>query len=161
MCFKRYQISLLRVMMVVVMAKKRKQDKPSKAAVIIPQNHPNPPAKHEEDAAWILAHHYDCIIEFLIPVDDYKRKTPDAVMLGILTEFKSPTGNSKDSTVREQFERASRQGAVWLVFDAQRTKLADDFLRKEILKELAHRKRIKKVIFIDKAKNVIEISRET
>ncbi|MDR1798082.1 MAG: hypothetical protein LBR44_11750 [Clostridiales Family XIII bacterium] len=49
------------------MGKKQKQDKPSGANVIIPPNHPNPPEPHEEDAAWVLAHHYDCIIEFLIP----------------------------------------------------------------------------------------------
>jgi oligoribonuclease NrnB/cAMP/cGMP phosphodiesterase (DHH superfamily) len=94
-----------------------------------------------------------------VPIDDYLRKTPDAVMLGVLCEFKSPTGDSKKTTTREQFERAVKQGATWLVFDSRRTRLADDFLKKEIQKELSHRKRIKKVVFIDKHNNVVEFSK--
>jgi hypothetical protein len=130
-----------------------------KPDVIIPPNHPNPPEPHEVAAAWVVARHYSCTIEFLIPVDDYKRRTPDAVMLGVLIEIKSPMGNSRKNTVREQFERASGQGAAWLLFDGRRTQLTDSFLRKEIAKELVHRRRIKKVIYIDKSDAVFEFVR--
>ena len=51
--------------------KKRKGDNPGR--VIIPVNHPNPPEQHEVDAATVLACHYQSTVEFLIPVDDYKR----------------------------------------------------------------------------------------
>jgi hypothetical protein len=78
---------------------------------------------------------------------------------GVFIEFKSPTGNSKRKTVEEQFERAVKQGARWLVFDGRRTKLPDEFLLKEIRKEISIRRKIKKVIFIDKRKSVIEINK--
>jgi hypothetical protein len=60
--------------------------------VIIPAGHPNPPEQHEIEAAWILARHFRTTVEFLIPIDDYKRKTPDIIMLGIEFEIKSPIG---------------------------------------------------------------------
>jgi hypothetical protein len=51
------------------------------------------------------------------------------------------------------------KGARWLIFDGRRTNLTDDFLIKEIKKELSIRRRIKKVIFIDKMKSVIEFDK--
>ncbi len=134
--------------------------KPKKinALVIIPTGHPNPPEDHEQDIANIVAAHFDCVIEFLVPLDDYKRKTPDIVMNGVIWEIKSPTGNSKH-TVRNQFDRATAQHVSGLVFDARRTKLADDVLQKAILRELAMRHRIKRVIFIGKDSKVLEIKK--
>ena len=52
------------------------------AKVIIPPNLDNPPESHEVELAWILARHYGQSIEFLKPIDDYKRTTPDFVMSG-------------------------------------------------------------------------------
>jgi len=83
--------------------KKRKQINPG--LVTIPVGHPSPPEPHEVDAAMILARHYKCAVEFLAPVDDYKRKTADIVMLGVLWEIKSPIGASK-STIGNQFQVA-------------------------------------------------------
>jgi hypothetical protein len=142
---------------IILMAKKGK--KQNTGQVIIPTGHPNPPEPHEMDTAWVVASHFGCIIEFLVPTDDFKRKTPDCVICGILAEIKSPLGNSRKNTVREQFERASGQGAAVLVFDGRRTKLKDSFLSKEIQKELLHRKRIKKVIFVSKEEKVVEFVR--
>ena len=45
--------------------------------VIIPVGHPNPPISHELDAALVLSQHYQTTVEFIVPVDDYKRKTAD------------------------------------------------------------------------------------
>jgi hypothetical protein len=55
--------------------KKRKQN--NQGQVIIPGNHPNPPLPHEVDTALVLARYYQTTVEFLIPVDDYKRKSAD------------------------------------------------------------------------------------
>ena len=51
--------------------KKKKQINPGK--VITPVGHPNPPTKNEESIAKLLALHYRTDVEFIIPVDDYKR----------------------------------------------------------------------------------------
>ena len=133
--------------------------KDTQFSVIIPDNHPNPPETHEKHIASILARHFKCIVEFLIPIDDYKRKTPDIVMNGIIMEIKSPMGNSRH-TVRNQFDRASSQHASGLVLDGQRTKIDDETLRKYILRELSMRHRIKKVIFITKTQEVLEFKKQ-
>jgi hypothetical protein len=125
--------------------------------VIIPPNNPNPPERHEIEVAEILAVHYKCIVEFLIPIDDYMRKTPDIVLNGVLCEIKSPTGASKKHTVKFQFDRATAQHVNCLIFDGRRTKLPDDFLLNAIKRELEHRRRIKRVIFITKSSSVVEI----
>ena len=85
---------------------KKKNKQEYTGQVIIPGNHPNPPEPHELDAAMILSCHYRCSVEFLLPIDDYMRKTADILMLGVEWELKCPFGASK-STVENQFRRAS------------------------------------------------------
>ena len=133
---------------------KKKEKQPNPGQVVIPVNHPNPPVTHEIDAAFTLARHYKCVVEFLVPVDDYKRKTPDIVMLGTEWEIKSPTGNSK-YTIQKQFRRASKQ-AKNIIIDTRRTKLKDDNIEKAIIIELKKRSNIKKVILINKKEKVLD-----
>ena len=111
------------------MAKKKlKQNNPGQ--VIIPVNHPSPPEQHEIDAAWILARHFQCAVEFLTPVDDYKRKTADIVMLGIQWEMKSPIGASK-STIGNQFSIAKKQSRN-IIIDTRRTAIEYEKIEKVI-----------------------------
>jgi hypothetical protein len=133
--------------------------KKSKAQVIIPPNHPNPPESHEVDAAWILARHYDCVVSFIIPINDYGRPSPDILMNGILVEMKSPTGNSLKHTIKEQFDRATEQHVAILMIDSRRTKLKDEYIVGKIKRELQYRRRIKKVILITKFAEVIEFEK--
>ena len=84
--------------------KKDKSVNPGK--VILPTGHPKRPEEHEVDTAWVLARHYRTTVEFLIPVDDYKRTSPDVLMNGVIWEIKSPKGKSR-YTIQEQFKRAS------------------------------------------------------
>jgi hypothetical protein len=127
--------------------------------VIIPDPHPNPPEPHEIEVATILAEHYKCVVEFIIPLDDYKRKTPDIVMNGVVMEIKSPTGKSRQHTIKYQFDRAMKQHTNSLVLDGRRTKLRDDFIEKQIRHELTIRHRIKQVVFINKVGKVLEFKK--
>jgi hypothetical protein len=127
-----------------------------KANVIIPTNLDNPVEKHEIEAAWIIANHYNDVVEFLRPIDGYRIKTADFVMNGLMWELKSPIGKSKN-TVEYTLRRASEQ-SKFLIFDGRRAQLADEFIEKKILYELRKRRSIKKAIFIKKAEDVIEIS---
>jgi hypothetical protein len=61
----------------------KKSRKTNTAQVVIPTGHPNPPEQHEVEVAWILARHFGAKIEFLLPVDDYMRKTQDIILNGI------------------------------------------------------------------------------
>lgn len=135
--------------------KKRKQI--NSGQVIIPGGHPNPPESHEVDVALILSRHYQCSVEFLIPIDDYKRKTPDVVMLGVQWELKCPTGASK-STIENQFRRASKQSRS-IIIDTRRTKLEYQTVEKKVLFELKRHPSVKRVILIDKSEKVVEIQR--
>jgi hypothetical protein len=127
--------------------------------VIIPDNHPNPPDEYEQKAAWILAKHFNCIVEFIIPINSYKRTTVDTLINGQLWEIKTPEGNSRKNTIRDQFMRASYQKASFLTINSERTKLSDEFIRKEIARQMKFYRRIKKVILIDKSQKVLEIDR--
>ena len=135
--------------------KKSKQLNPGQ--VIIPADHPNPPEPHEVDVARILACYFRCTVEFLIPVDDYMRKTADIVMLGVEWEMKSPIGDSK-STIGNQFQTAIRQ-SKHIVIDTRRTSLEYDRIEKSVLLEMKKRTVVKKVILINKSAEVVEISR--
>ena len=127
----------------------------STGTIIIPGGHPNPPEPYEIDVALILAQHYQTEVEFLIPIDDYKRKTPDIKMLGVEWEIKSPQGKSK-STIGTQFRRGSKQ-ANNIVLDTRRTKLKYDIIEKQVIIEANQRTSLNKVILINKSKKVVEI----
>jgi len=124
--------------------------------VVISAKHTNPPQSHEVEAAQILAQHFCCDVEFLVPVDDYMRKTADISMLGAEWEIKSPIGNSK-STIGNQFRTASKQSRN-IIIDARRTPLDSAVVIKSIRLEMKKRKTIKRVILIDKSKKVLAIT---
>jgi len=133
--------------------RKNKKQK-NRGQVIIPDNHPNPPLPHEVNMASVLAQHYQTVVQFIVPVDDYKRKSADIVMHGVQWELKCPTGASK-STIRNQFRRASRQSKN-IVIDVRRTKLEYSSIEKEVLFQIKERPYIKKVILIDKFEKCID-----
>ena len=135
------------------MSKKKSQQEKT-GQVLIPGNHPNPPEPHEVDAALILSHHYQTTVEFQIPVDDYKRKSADIVMLGAEWEIKTPKGTSKN-TIYKQFRRASKQ-ANNIVIDTRYTKLKYSRIEKSVQIEIEKRQSIRKVILINKTKNIVE-----
>ena len=126
-----------------------------KAMVITPDNNPCPPSENEIDVAWILAYHFKCVVEFIIPLDDYKRKTPDIIINGRVMEIKTPGGSSRKNTIRNQFDRANKQHVNDLVIDGRNTKLNDQELERGIIKELKVRHRITRVILITKDAKVL------
>jgi len=134
---------------------KKKNNNKNYGLVIIPTDHPNPPEQHEVDAAYVLARHYQTIVEFLVPLDDYKRKSADILMQNVVWEIKSPNGSSK-STIRNQFRRASKQ-SKFIIIDTRRTQLKYQSIEKSVLFEVKERPYIKKVILIDKHEIVVEI----
>jgi hypothetical protein len=136
---------------------KKKNNQENSGQVIIPNNHPNPPLPHEMDAALILSRHYQTTVEFIVPIDDYLRKSADILMLGAEWELKTPKGASK-STIYKQFRRASKQ-AKNIIIDSRYTKLRYERIETSVLLEIKKRQSIKKVILIDKSKNIVEFFR--
>lgn len=126
--------------------------------VIIPPDMKSDPEKHEVEVAWLLARHYHCVIEFIKPIDSYKVKTPDIIMRGALWEIKSPTGASYRRTVGSQFNKGVKQSRL-IVFDGRRTKLPDAVLQRHLLFEMQKRRSVKRIIFVTKTSEIIEIFR--
>jgi len=134
--------------------------KRNRGQVIIPENHPNPPLPHEVNIASVLAQHYHTVVEFIIPVDDYMRKTADILMLGMEWELKCPTGASK-ATIGNQFRRASKQ-AKNIILDTRRTPLDYEAIEKKVLFEMKERpsmRKINRITIIDKFEKIIEIKK--
>jgi hypothetical protein len=126
-----------------------------KSQVVISKSIIPSPEEHEVSAAWILARHYNCPIEFLKPLDGYKRKTPDFVMRALEWEMKSPIGNS-ETTISNNLITAKLQSPN-IVFDARRTKIPDKKIESELSKYLTQRKSIYRIIMIAKDEKVVEI----
>ena len=123
--------------------------------VIIPSNLDNPPEENEIQIAQIVANHYNARVEFLRPVDDYKRKTPDIMFRGQLWEMKSPMGKSKN-TIGRQMKRALKQSRN-IIVDGRRSPLHDKEIEAELRRQSFERHSIRRLIFISKEQVVIEI----
>jgi hypothetical protein len=128
-----------------------------KSQVIISKSIIPPPEKHEVSAAWILARHYNCVIEFLKPLGGYRMHTPDFVMNALEWEAKSPQGEKK-RTIRNNLDVAKEQSPN-IVIDTRRTKLKDDWIEAELRRQINIKKRIYRIIMIDKDERVTEIQR--
>ena len=135
----------------------RQRKQKNRGQVIIPENHPNPPLPHEVNMASVLAQHFKTVIEFIVPVDDYKRKSADIKMLGVEWELKCPMGASK-STIENQFRRASKQSRN-IIIDTRRTKLDYQTIESRVLFELKKHPSVKRAILIDDFEKIIEIQK--
>jgi len=136
---------------------KKKEKQVNNGQVIIPNKHPNPPAQNEIDVAYIMSRHYRCVVEFLAPIYDYKRKTADIIMNGVEWEIKCPIGNSK-STIGNQLRWGSKQSKS-IVLDTRHTKLTYDDVEKRVLKEVNRKTTIRRIILINKLGKVIELKK--
>jgi len=136
---------------------KKKRKKVNLGNVTIPSNHPNPPSLHEINVALILSRHYQTTVEFIVPVDDYKRKSADIVMLDVEWEIKCPHGDSR-STISNQLRWATKQSRN-IIIDTRYTKLEYNRIEKKVQLEVNRKSTIKKAILIDKFGKVVEIQK--
>ena len=136
------------------MAKKKSKEL-NPAQVVIPGNHPNQPLPHEVDVAMILSCYYQTTVVFLIPVDDYKRKSADIIMHGVEWEIKCPRGDSR-STISNTLRWATKQSGN-IIIDTRHTKLEYDDIEKKVQFEVGRKASIKKAILINKLGIVVEI----
>jgi len=125
--------------------------------IILPTKHPNPPEQHEIDTAYVLAEFFNCDVEFLLPIDDFKRATADIKMLDVRWELKCPIGISQ-STIQNQFRRAKKQ-AKNIIIDTRRTKLTYETIVKRVYVEIKNHPRMKRIVLIDKSGKVVEIQK--
>jgi hypothetical protein len=126
----------------------------AKYRVIIPIGLKPSPARYEISAAEILGGYFKADVEFVVR-SNYK--TPDFLIKDITWELKSPTGKGKHN-IEHQMKAGTKQSGN-IVLDARRSKLHISKIRNELSNQLLYRKSIKRLILIEKNKNVIELFR--
>lgn len=120
--------------------------------VIIPVDQKPSPAQYELSAAQLLSRHFKNDVEFILRSN---RKTPDFLVDGIEWELKSPTGTGKYN-IQHQIKAAAKQSAN-VIFDARRSKMHMAKIRNEVNHHFKHTKAVRRLVLIDKNKNVVEL----
>ena len=126
----------------------------TKYRVIIPIDLKPSPARYELSAAQLLAYHFRSDVEF-IPRSN--QKTPDFWICGTTWELKSPTGKGKRN-IERQLQSGQKQSQN-IILDARRSKIHITKIRVELHYQFRLAKSIKRIVLIEKSKNVIELTR--
>lgn len=112
--------------------------------------------KHEEKTAKALAR-AGYIVEFIPTNNSNDAKSPDIFMDDAKWEIKSPT-TGKLSAVERNLKKAYRQSEN-IIFDSQRmARLPDKSIQKELVKQFSLTKKMKRLLFVNRKREVIDIS---
>ena len=114
------------------------------------------PEKHELETAWFF-NDIGKNIEFLVPVDKNRIKTPDIKMDGILWEIKAPKNKGKH-TMQHAFRKALYQ-SKYVIFDLQRIKMSNDKAISELKQKFKIVKICKRLLIITKDKKLFDLKR--
>jgi hypothetical protein len=114
------------------------------------------PWDHELKTAQALAQ-YGYVVEFVAASNNHKVKTADVVIDGVLYEIKSPK-TDKLSAVERNLKRATKQSGNIIIDSRRMRKLRDATIQKFLAQKLKQQKTIKKILFINRKHQVIDIS---
>jgi hypothetical protein len=114
------------------------------------------PWEHELKTAHALARH-GFTVEFVAVSNNHKAKTADVVIDGTLYEIKSPK-TDKLSAVERNLKRATKQSGNIIIDSRRMSKLHDATIRKFLAQKLKQQKTIKKILFVNRKHDVIDIS---
>lgn len=113
------------------------------------------PEKYEIEAAGILAQHFKTQVRFL-PRNDHK--TADFQIGGIAWELKSPTGLGKYN-IQHALRSALLQSPN-IILDARRSKIRQNKIKQELQIQFIKTPKMKRLILITKAGELIEFSKK-
>lgn len=122
--------------------------------VIIPAN--VSPWDHELKTAQTLA---QCgyVVEFVTVSNTLRSKSADVVIDGALYEIKSPK-TDKLSAVERNLKRATKQSANIIIDSHRMSKLRDAAIQTFLAQKFKQQKAIKKILFVNRKRDVIDIS---
>lgn len=123
-------------------------------SVIVPKELYPKPLNREMTAAFILIDFFNSDIKFVIRNDN---KTPDFLIKGKYWELKSPTGNGKYN-LQHTLRNAAKQSEN-IIIDARFSKIHINKIKNELNYQFKRSRNIKRLLLIDKQKNIVEISR--
>ena len=123
-------------------------------SVIVPREVNPKPSAREMSAAYILNDFFKSDVKFVVRSDN---KTPDFLIKGLYWELKSPTGNGKYN-LQHALRSAAKQSEN-VIIDARFSKIHINKIKNELNYQFKRSRNIKRLLLIDKQKNVVEISR--
>ena len=123
-------------------------------SVIVPKDVFPKPSTREISAAYILLGYFKTDIKF---VPRSNQKTPDFLIEKKFWELKSPTGNGKYN-LQHTLRNAAKQSEN-IIIDARFSKIHINKIKNELDYQFKHSKNIRRLLLIDKQKNIIEILR--
>ena len=127
---------------------------PQIGRIIMPPGMKPRPEDHEIYVAGVLAVYFKADVEF-IPRSN--QRTPDFLIQGKVWELKSPTGTGKNN-IQHQLQEAHGQSAN-VVLDASRSKMHPEEIRRRTEHQFKIIKSVKRLIFIPKDGEPLEIYR--
>ncbi|HKR81872.1 MAG TPA: hypothetical protein VJR27_02635 [Candidatus Saccharimonadales bacterium] len=114
------------------------------------------PWDHELKTAHALARH-GFTVEFVAVGNSHRAKTADVIIDGTFYEIKSPK-TDKLSAVERNLKRATRQSSNIIIDSRRMSKLHDATIQKFLFQKLKQQKTIKKILFVNRKHEVIDIS---
>lgn len=112
--------------------------------------------EHERRTARAIAN-TGVTVEFMLEPEYDFTKTPDLIIEGILWEMKSPR-TDKLSQIEKNLKRASKQSPN-IIIDSQRIKhLPDKKLQYFLCNRLQAQRSIKRLLFVNRRREVIDIN---
>jgi hypothetical protein len=114
--------------------------------------------EHERRTAKAIAN-TGVIVEFVLESHTDFSKSPDLLFEGILWEIKSPV-SGKLAQIEKNLKRASRQSGN-IIIDSYRIKyLPDKKIQQFLIDRFRAQKSIKRLLFINRKREVIDIGRQ-
>lgn len=96
-------------------------------------------------------------VEFLRTLKNDRAKSPDIIMDKLLWEIKSPK-TDKLSAIERNLKRATKQSENIIIDSRRMVKLHDNSIQKMLIKKYKEQKTIKRLLFINRKREVIDIS---
>ncbi len=127
---------------------------PQIGRIIMPPGMKPRPEDHEIYVAGVLAVYFKADVEF-IPRSN--QRTPDFLIQGKVWELKSPTGTGKNN-IQHQLQEAHGQSDN-VVLDASRSKMHPEEIRRRTEHQFKIIKSVKRLIFVPKDGEPLEIYR--
>ena len=113
--------------------------------------------KHELSTANALAS-IGYVVEFLPTKDIKNAKSPDILMNGEKWELKAPK-TDKLSAIERNLKRATKQSSNIVIDSNRLRKIRDSTVQKFLLQKFKQQKTIKKLLFVNRKHQVIDISK--
>ncbi len=114
------------------------------------------PWDHELKTAQALAQHGH-VVAFVEVSNNQRAKTADVVIDGVPYEIKSPK-TDKLSAVERNLKRATKQSSNIIIDSHRMSKIRDAAIQKFLAQKLKQQKTIKKILFVNRKREIIDIS---